>query len=335
MCPPANHGEAVGRGEIARGRYLGHRLLAGVDEVWVFFALVREWPEAEHPVLALQLHSHPRRDVVRNQRRDADAQIDVEAVAQFLGGALGHLLAVQAIRLPPGSCRRHGALAHRALLDVFHRLGHVHQALDVHAWRYDVVGIDIAGLHEVLDFGHGHLAGSGHHRIEVTRGLAIDEVTLGIAHPGVHDGEVGDEPALHHIAGAVEFALLLALRDLRTGAGSREECGNAGAAGADALGQSTLRIELDLELAREVLLRESLVLAHIGRDHFLDLLGVEQKAKSDAVDAAIVGHHGQVFHARVADRLDQLSGMPQSPKPPAMISIPSFNRPASAAGASG
>ena len=31
----------------------------------------------------------------------------------------------------------------------------------------------------------------------------------------------------------------------------------------------------------------------------------------------------------------RVSGMPQSPNPPAMISMPSFNRPASAADASG
>jgi len=45
-----------------------------------------------------------------------------------------------------------------------------------------------------------------------------------------------------------------------------EEGRNAGAAGADALGQRALRIELDLELAGEELLGEGLVLADVGRD---------------------------------------------------------------------
>ena len=37
--------------------------------------------------------STPLRDVVRDQRRHADAEVDVEAVAQLLGGALGDLFA--------------------------------------------------------------------------------------------------------------------------------------------------------------------------------------------------------------------------------------------------
>ena len=46
----------------------------------------------EHAVLALQRHLDAVRDVVRHQRRDADAEIDVEAVLQLLGGARGHLV---------------------------------------------------------------------------------------------------------------------------------------------------------------------------------------------------------------------------------------------------
>src|SRR5215467_5846490 len=89
----ADHGEAVGGREIAGRRDLGDRLFAGIDEIGVLLAFVRERTEAEHAIFALQLHSHPRRDVIRNQRRDADTEIDVEAVAQLLGGAFGHLLA--------------------------------------------------------------------------------------------------------------------------------------------------------------------------------------------------------------------------------------------------
>src|ERR1700719_2827957 len=89
----ADHGEAVGRREIAGGRYLGDRLLARVDEIRGFLAFVRERTEAEHAVLALQLHAHARGDIVRDERGDADAEIDVETVTQLLGGAFGHLIA--------------------------------------------------------------------------------------------------------------------------------------------------------------------------------------------------------------------------------------------------
>ena len=164
----------------------------------------------------------------------------------------------------------------------------MHHTLDVDAGRNDVVGIDIRRLHEVLDLGHGDLAGRGHHRIEVARGLAVDEVALGIAHPGMHDREVGHEPALHDVAIAVEFAFVLSICDLRPGARSREECRNAGAAGANALGERALRIELDLQFTREILLRERLVLPDIGRDHLLYLPAGEQNAEPDTVDATIV-----------------------------------------------
>src|SRR5262249_24313851 len=191
----------------------------------------------------------------------------------------------------------------------------MHQALDVDAWRDDVVRIDIAGLHEVLDFRHGDLAGGGHHWIEVARGLAVNEVALGIAHPSMDDREIGDKSALHDVELAVNLALLLALRNLSPGAGPGEERRDAGAAGADTFGQRALRIGLDLQFAREVLLRESLVLSNIGRDHLLDLLGVEQQAKADTIDAAVVGDDGQVLHARVADRQDQLLRNAAKPEP--------------------
>src|SRR5216683_1448005 len=91
--PAAHHGEGIGRGEIARRRQFAHGLLAGVDEVGVFLALIRERPHAEHAVLALQLHVDAVGDVVRHQGRNADTEIDVIAVLQLLRGARRHLFA--------------------------------------------------------------------------------------------------------------------------------------------------------------------------------------------------------------------------------------------------
>src|SRR5215207_6624363 len=89
----ADHGEAVGRREIARSRNFGDRLLAGIDEIRIFFALVGEWPEAQHAILTLQLHAYSWRNVIGNQRGNADAEVDIDTIAQLLGGAVGHLLA--------------------------------------------------------------------------------------------------------------------------------------------------------------------------------------------------------------------------------------------------
>src|SRR5262245_21840069 len=87
----ANHREGIRRRKKAGGRQFGDRLLSGIDEIRILFAFIRERSEAEHAVLALQLYGHTLGNVVRNQRRNADAEIDVKAIAQFLGGALGHL----------------------------------------------------------------------------------------------------------------------------------------------------------------------------------------------------------------------------------------------------
>ena len=178
-------------------------------------------------------------------------------------------------------------------------------ALHEHAGRVDVIRIDLAGRHQVLDLGDGDLRRRRHHRIEVARGLAIDEIAGGIALPGVNDREIGEQAAFHHVFLAVELAHFLAFGDQRTDAGLGEEGRNPGAAGADALGERSLRIEFEFQFARQILLREQLVLADIGRDHLLDLARFQQAAKTDAVDAGVVGNHGQVLHAGVADRVGQ------------------------------
>src|SRR5690606_1116433 len=122
---------------------------------------------------------------------------------QFLGGALGHLFTGPGHDASPLS---HHALAHGALLDVFDRVGDVDHAIDVDAGRHDVIGIDLSRLDQMLNLGDSDLAGSGDHRIEVPRGLPIDEIALGIALPRVHDRQVGDDAAFHDVSLAVEFA---------------------------------------------------------------------------------------------------------------------------------
>ena len=79
-------------------------------------------------------------------------------------------------------------------------------------------------------------------------------------------------------------------------AGRGEEGRDAGAAGADALGQRALRIELDLELTGKEGLFEQLVLADVGRDHLLDLPGLQQHAEPRR-RRRVVGDDGQVLDA--------------------------------------
>ena len=71
--------------------------------------------------------------------------------------------------------------------------------------------------------------------------------------------DVGDQAALHDVGLAVELAHFLALGDQRADAGLGVERRDAGAAGADALGQRALRVELELQLAGQILLRRTVL----------------------------------------------------------------------------
>jgi hypothetical protein len=85
------------------------RLLAGVDQVVVLLAGRRCRPHAEHAVLAVQNDLAILRQVVRDQRRQADAEVDDGAVGYVLRDAARHLLAVPLLH--------HAASVRSALLD--------------------------------------------------------------------------------------------------------------------------------------------------------------------------------------------------------------------------
>jgi len=69
--------------------------------------------------------------------------------------------------------------------------------------------------------------------------------------------------------------------------------------------QQFLAGELELQLTGHELLGEQLVLADIGRDHLSYLARLQEHAETPAVDAGIVGDHGQPFDPRLLDGLDQ------------------------------
>ncbi len=103
-----------------------------------------------------------------------------------------------------------GPRARRALLDPLTGLV-LDDALHVDALRVDVVGVDLAGLHHLLRLHDGHLAGRRHHRVEVARRLAEDQVALGVGLEGMDEAEVGHETLLQHVGLAVEVIVGLPL----------------------------------------------------------------------------------------------------------------------------
>src|SRR5690606_37039245 len=104
----------------------------------------------------------------------------------------------------------------------------------------DHVGIERADGYYLLHLGNADAPAGGGVRIEITRGLAIDEVSGRIALPGFDNRQVGDDPALENIGLAVEFLVVLALGDHRADAGLGVEARDTGAAGAHPLGKGAL-----------------------------------------------------------------------------------------------
>ena len=87
-----DHGETLVAAEDGRALDGGDGLLAGIDQVGVHLVLVGEGADAQHAVLALQPHLDVVGHEVGHQRRDADAEIHIEAVLQLLRRARGHLV---------------------------------------------------------------------------------------------------------------------------------------------------------------------------------------------------------------------------------------------------
>src|SRR5215203_3682692 len=228
--------------------------------------------------------------------------------------------------LPPlaAGSRSHGAPLD-PLLDVRPDPDH---PLDEDAGRVDLLGPDLPDVDHLLDLGDRDPPGRGAQRVEVARALAVDEVAGAVALPGVDQREVGDDRLLEDVRPRLardgQLAGLLdrrrdrhrpvggvapgqaALRDLGADAGRREEGRDAGAAGAQPLGERALRRQLDLELAGEELPGELLVLADVGGGHAGDPVVGEEHAEPPLVDAAVVGHDPQVGGAGGVQRLDEL-----------------------------
>ncbi|MNI32658.1 hypothetical protein D3C73_865790 [compost metagenome] len=168
-----------------------------------------------------------------------------------------------------------------------------------------LVRVDAADRHHLLHFHDADLAGHRAGRVEVARGLAEHQVAGLVGLPGLDQGNVGAQRGFHHVVLAVELTGFLAFGHHRAIAGSGEERRDTRTTGTQAFGQGALRIELQLQLAGQELPFELLVLAHVGRNHLLDLPGFQQLAQAEAIHAGVVGDHGQALGATVAQRGDQ------------------------------
>ena len=87
-----NHGEAVVAAKNRRAFDGGHGLLARIDQVGIDFIFCGKRANAQHAVFRLQPHFNVGRHMVGHQGGNANAQIDIEAVLQFVCGTSRHLV---------------------------------------------------------------------------------------------------------------------------------------------------------------------------------------------------------------------------------------------------
>src|SRR5450830_389756 len=185
------------------------------------------------------------------------------------------------------------SLAHGALFDALLERA-ADDPVDVDARGVDLRRVQLAGFDDFLDFDHGDLAGGRGQRVEVLGGVAIDDIAEVVGFPAFDDGEVAGDGLFHQVRTAVEFTGFLAVGDRGADPGGREEGWDAGATGAHFLGQGALGGQYHFDFTAEQLFFEEGVFTDIGGDHLADLPVFQQHAEAKAVDAAVVGNHGQV-----------------------------------------
>jgi len=171
----------------------------------------------------------------------------------------------------------------------------------------DVLRLNIAHGNDILALSDNGVSGGGHDNVEVAHGALVPAVAVLVALIGAQQGEVGVDGlhqqiilAVHSVATQAEGGLL----HQRINAHGSQHAAQTGAAGADALSQSALRQQVDLQRALGVLLADLGGHAHVGGDHALDLMVVDQLGDAEELlthgagrTTHIVGDQGQILGA--------------------------------------
>ena len=259
----------------------------------------RERSHAHQAVLGVNRDGDPLRHHVRDQGRDADAEIDVIPVLQLLGDAprdpLASLVALEPVAAP----------GDRRDLDRLLVAVPLEDAMHVDARQVDFLGGELAHLHELLHLCDGDSCRLRAERVEVSRGLVEDQIAGSIPLLRLHDREVHGDALLQHVRLALEGLDPLPLCERGGVAGPGIERGDAGAAGPQLLRQGSLRRELQLQLAVQVLPLEDRILPDVGRHHLPDLAGLQQQPQAEARQAAVVADDGEPPHPALPQGKDQ------------------------------
>jgi hypothetical protein len=179
-------------------------------------------------------------------------------------------------------------IPYRPSLDALFGRGTLENAFDIDPRSHDRVGVEFAGLYQLLYFGDGDARGGCHHGVEIACRPAIDQVALAVAFPRLHQCEICLERRLQYIVATIERALFLALSDQGAHPGGGVEGGDARPAGADALRQRALRNQCDFERAGNDQFLQQRVFAHIASDVGSDHARLEHQPEAKPVHAHVV-----------------------------------------------
>lgn len=244
----------------------------------------------------------------------ADTEVSVVAVVELLCCATNDTLSARGGRIGIGGGFRRGCrgrtfdsrLTHSE--DLNSLLGRRLDDLgDVDAGEVHIGRVNFAGFDNVLGLDNGVLCCAGKSRVEVARGHAEVAIAKGVNLVSLDEGDIAKNALFENVLLAVELADFLWLRvgyDLSASlvVAHRElagldpgavtctgvEGGDASTAGAAALCEGTLGRKLEVDLAGEVEVLKDIVAADIGRDHLLDLAGLEQFRKAGRGCSGIV-----------------------------------------------
>ena len=172
------------------------RLLTRVDQVGVLLTRARVGPQAQDAILRLQLHLDLRTDEGGRQHRHPDAEVRVHAVLELPRRPLHDPLP-----LPRCLARTH----HRRrvfrvddLLDALLRRRQDH-AVDIYAGDVHRLRCDLAGLDDLLRLDDRDLRVPRHGAVEVVRRAAERHVPEPVRAPGLDEGHVPADRALHDV----------------------------------------------------------------------------------------------------------------------------------------
>src|SRR6476646_2077526 len=197
-------------------------------------------------------------------------------------------------------------LSYRSALDLSLEKFSLKNSLYVNAGGVDRVRFEFADLDQMLNFRNRNCGGSGHHWIKIPRCLAIHQVAPLVALPCFDKCKIRLEGALHQIWASIELAGFFVFADDRAYSGGGIEGRNTGAAGANPLGKSSLRHQVQLQLALQDQLLEQFFFPHVGPDVLDNLAGRQQESVAQSVHPDVVADSSQILHALADQGADQI-----------------------------